>query len=265
MRLDGKVAVIHGGGGAIGGAVARAFAREGARVFLAGRSREKLDKVARDIAAAGGAGEAQSVDAFDERAVEAHADDVVAKSGRIDIMMNAIGVPHIQGRLFADLSLQDFTHPITEHARTLFVTSKAAARHMATTKSGVILTLSTPGSWLPGTGYFGYGVACAMKEGFSRLLAAELAPIGVRVNCIRPHAIPEASAAGSYARDVFEPIAAKAGVTVAEMLDGAAQSTLLKRLPTLANVAETAVFLASDAASAMTGAVANLSCGVLVD
>jgi NAD(P)-dependent dehydrogenase (short-subunit alcohol dehydrogenase family) len=171
----------------------------------------------------------------------------------------------VQGTPFAALPLEDFAHPIIAYTRTHFVTAKAAARHMAKKGSGVILILSTPGSRLSGTGYLGYGVTCAAKEGFSRLLAAELAPSGIRVNCLMPHAIPEASAMGSHSRDVFAPAAAQAWMSVDQMLTGAAQGTLLKRLPTLAEVADVAAFMASDRAGAMTGTVANMTCGQLVD
>ena len=125
--------------------------------------------------------------------------------------------------------------------------------------------MSTPGARLAGTGYLGYGTACAAKEGMARLLAAELAPAGIRVVCLRSHAIPQASARGSHSERVFRPIAEQAGLSVGEMLQGAAQGTLLKRLPTLEQVAETAVFMASDRAGAMTGVVANLTCGAVAD
>jgi 3-oxoacyl-[acyl-carrier protein] reductase len=265
LMLEGKNAVIYGGGGAIGGAAARAFAREGARVFLAGRTRAKLEAVAGDIAAQGGSAEVAEVDALDERAVVAHADAVVATAGSIDIALNAVGIPHLQGTPVAELSLEDFAHPINAYTRTHFITAKAVARHMAVRRSGAILLMSTPGAYLPGTGYLGYGVACAAKEALSRLLAAELAPSGIRVICLRPHAIPQAALAGSHSRDVFRPAAERAGLTVEQMLAGAAQGTLLKRLPTLAEVADVAAFMASDRAGAMTGTVANLTCGLLVD
>jgi len=265
MLLQGKTAIVHGGGGAIGGAAARAFAREGARVFLAGRTRTKLDAVARDIVANGGTAEVAEVDALDEQSIETYTDAVASKAGRIDIMLNAVGIVHVQGTPFAELSFNDYAHPIAAYTRTQFIAAKAAARHMAKQASGVILLISTPGSRLPGTGYLGYGVTCAATEGFSRLLAAELAPSGVRVVCLMPHAIPEASAMGSHSREVFAPAAARAGVTVDEMLAGAATGTPLKRLPTLAEVGDVAAFVASDRAGSMTGTVVNMSCGVLVD
>ena len=265
MLLRNRTAIIYGGGGAIGGAAAKVFAREGARVFLAGRSRTKLDKVAGAIAAAGGTVEVAEVDALDAAAVERHADKVAAKVAGIDIALNAVGIVHVQGTPFAELSLDDFAAPVAAYTRTIFVTAKAVARHMAEKGSGVFLMMSTPGSRLPGPGYLGYGAACAAKEGMSRLLAAELAPSGVRVICLQPHAIPEAAANGSHSAEVFRPIAERAGITLADMLDGAAAGTLLKRLPTLSQVAEVAAFLASDHAGAMTGTIANMTCGALVD
>ncbi|MCX5281596.1 MULTISPECIES: SDR family NAD(P)-dependent oxidoreductase [unclassified Streptomyces] len=267
LLLADKNAVIHGGGGAIGGAVARVFAREGARVFIAGRTQGKLDTVARDIAAAGGRVETAQVDVFDEAAVEKHAESVAATAGSIDIALNAVSVLHDQGTLLADLSVEEFMRPVDGFLRALFITSKAVARHMGGERPGVILTLSEPGSKLAAGGILGHSVSAAGKEAFSRVLAAELAPHNIRVVCIRPHAVVDAPAAGSYTKDLFKPMAGAAGQSVQEMLDdgGMAQGTLLKRLPTLSEIAETAAFLASDRAGAMTGTVANLSAGALVD
>lgn len=265
MLLKNKVAVIYGGGGAMGGAVARAFAREGARVFLAGRTLAKLDAVARDIVAAGGSAEAAQVDALDEQTVGEHADAVAAKAGGINITLNAVGVFHVQGTPLAELSLEDYAYPVSVYTRTNFITAKAAAKHMTKKGSGVILTLSTPVSKMTGPGYLGHCVACAGVEAMSRHLAGELGPGGIRVICLRSHAIPEAAAMGSHSRDVFQQVAEPAGMTVEEMLAGAGGGTLLKRLPALAHVANTAVFMASDQAGAMTGTVANLSCGLVAD
>ena len=267
MLLENKNAVIYGGGGAIGGAVARIFAREGARVFIAGRTREKLDAVAADIAAAGGRAETAQVDAFDQRAVEKHTDAVAAKAGSIDIALNAVSVMHVQGIVLDDLSLEEFMRPIDGCMRTLFITTKAVARYMGGKRPGVILTLSEPGSKLAVGGILGHSASGAAREAFSRVLAAELAPRGIRVICIRPHAIADAPAAGSYTKELFKSGADAAGLSVQEWLpdSGIAGGTMLKRLPTLSEVAETAAFLASDHAGAITGTVANLSAGALVD
>jgi len=266
LLLENKNAVIYGGGGAIGGAVARVFAREGARVFIAGRTQAKLTAVARDITAAGGTVETAHVDVLDQQAVEEHADVIAATVGSIDIALNATSVMHDQGTLLADLLLEEFMRPIDGFLRTLFITSKAVARHMGRERPGVILTLSEPGSKLALPGILGHGVSAAGKEAFSRLLAAELAP-GIRVVGIRPHAVVDAPAAGSYTKDLFTQSAAAAGQSVQEFLEGGGmvQGTLLRRLPTLSEIAETAAFLASDRAGAMTGTVVNLSGGALVD
>lgn len=263
--LQGKNAVVYGGGGAIGSAVARAFGREGARVFLAGRTLSRLEDVAAEISGAGGTAEVAEVDALDETAVEEHADAVAAQAGGIDVTLNAVGIPHVQGPPLAELSAGDFAHPVTAYTRTNFLTAKAVARHMARQRSGVVLTLSTPGSRLAGRGFLGYGVTCAAIEAFSRILAGELGPSGIRVVCLRPDAIPEA-AADSHVGDVFEGFAERAGTTVETMLaERARTGTLLGRSPTLAQVAEVAAFVASDRAGAMTGAIVNLSAGLLVD
>ena len=164
MLLKNKNAVIYGGGGAIGGAVARVFAREGARVFIAGRTQAKLDAVAADITAAGGAVEKAQVDAFDQRAVEKHADAIAAKAGGIDIALNAVSIMHDQGTMLVDLSLDEFMKPIDGFLRTLFITSKAVVSHMGGKRTGVILTLSTPGSKMAAPGVLGYSVTCAARR-----------------------------------------------------------------------------------------------------
>lgn len=138
MLLERKNAVIYGAGGAIGGAVARAFASEGARVFLAGRTLAAIDAVARAISAAGRMAETARVDALDEQAVEKHASDVARKTGGIDVSFNAIGFPDVQGTPVVDLALEDFTFPITTWTRTQFLTARAAARRMVKNRSGVI-------------------------------------------------------------------------------------------------------------------------------
>lgn len=265
MLLKNKNAVIYGGGGAIGGAVAHAFAREGARVFLAGRTLAKLDAIAEEISAAGGTVETAQVDALDEHSVEKHADAVAARTGGIDIALNAVGIFHVQGTPLAELSLEDFEYPVKSYIRTNYITAKAVSRHMVKQESGVILTLSTPVSRMPGPGFMGHSVACAGIEAMTRHLAGELGMSGIRVICLRSHMIPGAAVVDSHSRDIFRLNAESAGITLEEMLAGAGNGTLLKRLPTLAEVANTAAFMASDHAGAMTGTVANMTCGFIMD
>jgi 3-oxoacyl-[acyl-carrier protein] reductase len=261
--LAGKTAVVYGGGGAIGGAVARVFAREGANVFLAGRTLARLATVAADIGAAGGRAHVAALDVFDERAVCAHADAVAREAGRIDVMFNAIGITHVQGKSFAETTLAEYEQPITATVRAQFITAQAVTRHMSA--GGVILSVTTPGGRIAGKGFLANGVFSAATEAFSRILAAELGGQGIRTVCLRPDAIPDAVAL-SHSREVFEGFAKRAGLDVHEMLaEHGRKSTLLGRLPRLTEVAEFAAFAASDRAGAMTGAIGNLTCGSMVD
>ena len=253
MLIQNKSAIVHGAGGAIGGAVARAFAREGAKVFLCGRNLGSLEIVAKAIVAAGGSAEVAQVDALDEQAVERHATGVAEHAGGIDICFNAIGFPVVQGTPLTELALKDFVFPIETWTSTQFLTARAAARHMIEKRKGVILTISASPARLGVALTGGFGVACAAIEGFSRTLAAELGPHGIRVACLRPHRIGDSGFGADFpmAEDEFR-----------RLLES---MTLLKRLPTLAEVANTAAFLASDHAAAMTGVVANLTSGMSVD
>jgi NAD(P)-dependent dehydrogenase (short-subunit alcohol dehydrogenase family) len=129
----------------------------------------------------------------------------------------------------------------------------------------VVLSVSTPASRLPGPGYLGHAVACAGVEALSRHMAGELAAFNIRTLCIRSHAIPEAVTAGSHAREVFRPAAQSMGLTVEQMLAAKPPGLLVERLPSLDQMAATALFAASEGAGAMTGAVLNLSGGVTLD
>jgi 3-oxoacyl-[acyl-carrier protein] reductase len=251
VLLDGKNAVIYGGGGAIGGAVARAFAREGARVFLAGRAREPLEAVAADIAAAGGAAETAQVDALDERAVDEHADAVAAAAGGIDVSFNLISHGDVQGTPMAEMALDDFTRPVFTAVTTMFLTSRAAARHMVRQGSGVILVFGGEGDPLRGYYLGGLQVAFTAMEAMRRQLASELGPQGVRVVTLRTGGVPETIPEGVEGREVI--------VGDIERL------TMLGRVATLEDVGHAAAFAASDRARAMTAATVNISAGALID
>lgn len=171
MLLDGKAAVVYGGAGAMGSAVAQAFAREGARVFLAGRTQSRLEEVAAAIRSTGGVAETAEVDAMDQAAVDVHAEQVVEAAGRIDISFNAISYRLVQNQPLVDMSLEDFMAPIGA-CRTHFVTMTAAARHMTRQGAGVIVTLSSTASleWRHQMG--GFNVACAGIEALTAALPA---------------------------------------------------------------------------------------------
>jgi len=259
MLLEKKNAVIYGAGGAVGGAVARAFAREGARVFLTGHTQTPLDIVARDIAQAGGVAETAQVDALDQQAVERHLAGVVQRAGSIDITFNAISIGYQQGQFLTEMPLEAFTLPIAEAMRTQFVTTTTAARHMMRQRAGVILAISaTPARQpIPRTGNF--GMACAAIESLCRQLAGELGPHGIRVICLR------SAGSAEVLQEVFAELGAQLGISAAAFEARLVEQTLLKRLTTLVEFANAAALMASDYASAITGEVANVTCGATVD
>lgn len=261
MLLKNKNAVIYGAGGAIGGAVARAFAREGARVFLTGRSLASLEAVAREILKAGGIAEIAQVDALNEQAVKNHAASMVKLAGGIDISFNLIGTSDIQGKPLVDMSQENFALPIVNAMATQFFTTTTAARHMARKGSGVILALVAQAGHHPYPNVGGWGVTCAAIEGFCRQLATEVGPQGIRVVCLKSSGSPDAPGVD----EVFHQHAKNAGISRQAFEDSIAEKTLLKRLPKIAEVANAAVLMASDYASAVTGAITNLTCGEVVD
>ena len=179
MLLEGKNAIVYGGGGMIGGAVARAFAREGATVHLAGLTAAPLDAVAGEIRAAGGAAETATLDALDEAAVGAHADAVAARWGSLDVSMSLISQGDVQGTPLAEMSFGDFERPVRTTLRAAFLTSQAAARHMIRQRSGVVLMFGGYGDPQPRLG--GLQVAFGALEALRRALACELGPSGIRV------------------------------------------------------------------------------------
>src|SRR5260370_36743791 len=202
MVLKNKVAVIYGAGGAIGGAVARAFAPEGAKLFLTGRQRAPLGVVAKEILSAGGSAEVAEVDALDEKAADNHLQSVMDKAGRVDISFNAIDVPIktiVTGPL-TEMDAEKFFLPIANYTRSYFLTARLAARRMVQNKSGVIMTVTalTSRKGHPGNG--GYGSSQAPKEALTRDLSTQLAPHGIRAVGLRLSAIPETGAL----REIFE-------------------------------------------------------------
>ena len=262
MLLKEKVAVIYGAGGAIGGAVARAFASEGARVFLAGRTMAPVELIAKEIEASGGSAEAAEVDALDEEVLDAHLRYVVDEAGRLDISFNAIGLPVPNQRLpLTELDVQQFSLPIATYTRSYFLTARLAARHMVPNRSGVIMTVTATPS-RTGVPFVGGGApAMAAVEALTRGLSAELAPQGIRVVGLRPQGIPETP----RIRESFERYAEASGMTWEQFHGALASRTHTGRLSTLEDVANVAVFLASDGASGMTGTTVNLAMGSLDD
>jgi 3-oxoacyl-[acyl-carrier protein] reductase len=262
VLLESKNAVIYGGGGRVGGAIARAFAREGARVFLAGRTLATLDSVAEEISATGGESETAEVDALDETSVDRHADAVVEKAGGIDVSFNAIGHGDVHGPPLLEMPFEDFARPITTALRTQFLTSRAAARHMVKRGSGVILaiTATTARHAIPNVG--GTGVTFDAIESQCRQWASELGPLGIRVAWLQTTGLPEAL---QDSVDIFPDYGTGKNMTREELIAWLKGRTMLKRLTSLAEVGNVAAFMASDQASGMTATAANITCGSVPD
>src|ERR671916_151933 len=258
MLLEDKNATIYGGGGSIGGAGARAFAREGARVFLAGRTLESLEGVADDIRSAGGVAEMARVDALDERKVDGYVDAVAEKAGGIDVSFNLISYQDVQGTPLAEMGLEEFERPIVTAVRSQFLTSRAAARHMIGRGSGVILMFGGAGGRDPirdyASGGFqvylgGFQVALGALDVLRRQLAVELGPHGIRVVTLQTSGVPETTR-----EDWREAI-------TQSFID----SSMLKRAETLDDVGNVAAFAASDLARTVTATALNITCGRVAD
>lgn len=248
MLLENKSAIIYGAGGSIGAGVARTFAREGARVFLVGRTREKLEAVAKEVMVSGGSAEVAVVDALDEQAVDAHAQAVAAQAGGIDISINLISRGDVQGTRLLDMSADDFLRPIELGARSNYITARAAARQMVKQGSGVILMI-TSGSgeaWTPPEVWpmGGTGPADAATESFMRYLAAEVGPRGVRVACLWTAGVVLENDPLNAAKDMLVSM------------------SMLRKRPTIQEFADTAAFIASDRGSGITASVINVNSGI---
>jgi NAD(P)-dependent dehydrogenase (short-subunit alcohol dehydrogenase family) len=246
--LEGKNAIIYGGGGNIGSAVARTFAQHGARVYLVGRTESTLRAVADRIAAQGGRVGVAALDTLDEQAVQQHANDVVEQAGGIDVAFNLTTRNDVQGTRLLEMDVEDFLRPTVVGLRSNYITARAAARHMVQRGSGVILML-TSGSgpaWTPPEVWpmGGTGPADAATESLMRYLASEVGPRGVRVNCLW-------TAGVVLENDPYH--AAK------EMLNN---MSMLRKRPTLQQVADTAAFLASDGGSGITASIVNVTSGI---
>ena len=259
--LAGKRAVIYGAAGAIGGAVSRAFAREGAQVFLAGRTLDNVKALESELQQAGAVATAARVDALDRTAVEKHLDEVVRTAGGLDISFNLIGLGGDQGQALTAMTQEAFSIATETAMRTHFLTATAAARHMQANRGGVLLALTAQVARKPYVGSGGFGVACAAIEGLWRQLAIELGPAGIRLVTLRSSGSPDApgvtAAIAGHAR--------AAGVSRETFEARIAEKTMLKRMPRMAEIANAAVLLASDRASAVTAAVLNATCGEIAD
>ena len=253
MILQNKNAIIYGAGGSLGGAVAKAMAAAGARLFLTGHNISSVQKLADEILAAGGLAETTQVDALNEKAISSCLNEIIQKEGHLDISFNAIGVQVVQNIPLVDIAADDFMYPINTMIRSQFLTSTAAAKIMMKQGSGIILSLTaTPGGiGYPYTG--GFAPFCSALESFSRNLASELGVYGVRVVNMRSGGSPDSR--------VFKQAIENNSDAMKPILRSMEGDTMLKKLPMMADIANLAVFLSSDLAGKITGVTVDVTCG----
>jgi 3-oxoacyl-[acyl-carrier protein] reductase len=254
MLLEKKTAIVYGAAGAVGSAVARAYAREGAVVHLTGRTEPTLEEVAERIRSDGGAAHVAQLDVLDRVAVERHASAVAAANGGIDICFNATSNDDVQGAPLVEMPFDDFIRPVTKAVTAHHAIATAVAKHMVARRSGVILVMAGGREAIPRLG--GSHVAWSALAGLCRQLAAELGPHGIRVAWLLSPGSP-----GSDGRDAHhpEPSTPDAGGS------DAAPNTLLGRRPSYDDVANVATFAASDWARTMTATEINFTGGAVVD
>lgn len=271
MLLDAKTAIVYGAGGAIGSAVAQAYAREGAEVHLAGRTRSTLEEVAQRIRHDGGAAHVAEVDVLDRAAVARHTDGVAARGG-IDICFNATSNDDVQGTPLLTLPFEEFLRPVTKAVTAHFNVAVAVGGHMTRRGRGVILVMAGGREAIPRLG--GSHVAWAALAGLCRQLAAEFGPYGVRVSWLlspgspgyddhegRPDSAAPGPASGAA------PGAAPGVASGADESAGAPGTVglLTGHLPSYGEVANVAVFAASDWARTITASEINFTGGAVVD
>ena len=251
--LQNKNAIIYGAGGSLGSAIAQALAAAGAKVFLTGRNLDSVQKTADKVLQSGGIAEADKVDATNEEPINRHINAVKQKAGSVDISFNAIGIDVVMNTPLADMSVDDYVNPITKTMQTRFLTAKAAAKIMIQQRSGVILTLTaTPGGiGYPYTG--GFAPACCAVENLCQNLALELGIYGIRVVNIRSGGSPDSN--------VFKDAIDKDPENMKAVIRSMEADTMLKKLPLMIDIANVAVFLASDMAAKITGVTIDVSSG----
>jgi NAD(P)-dependent dehydrogenase (short-subunit alcohol dehydrogenase family) len=262
--LDDKCAVVFGAAGSIGAAVAREFAAEGARVFLAGRTRPNLDAIAEQITSAGGQAEASAIDALDDVAVNRYLDTVAKETGKIDILIDMTGplaAEYGNGKLAVELPVDEFMLPLTTIVRSRFITARAGARHMIGRKSGVIIFVTGSPARPHVPGATAIGAAFGALENLTGNLAFEIGSFGVRVVCLR-------TVANIDSRSIQDTIAIRGGtikISKEQAIEQMAQGNFLKVSATVQDTANAAVLIASDRARMMTGTVVNASAGAALD
>ena len=256
MLLADKVAVITGGGRGIGRAIALKFAGEGAAVVVTARSKSEIESVAGEIRKAGGRAAAVAADVTDEKQCEHIIHAATAEFGRVDILVNNAG-EYGPVKPLEELIPSEWDRVIAVNLRSAYLLTRLALPAMYARKSGAILNISS----LSAKSAFAWGSAYAAAKagmlGMTRVVAAEAARKGVRVNAICPGPVTETK----MSKDLGHVLAERLGVSEEDQLKGFLNTILQGRGQTAAEVAAAALFLCSEQAGAITGQSLNVDGG----
>lgn len=249
-RLDHKVAIVTGGSTGIGEAISKVFAREGARVVVAGLPDDPVADVVKEIEATGGIASAFTGDVSVWANAQACVELAVRLYGKLDILINnAAAFP--ETNFVTDFSEEAFDYMLKNNVKTTFMMSKAALPQLQKTR-GNIVTAGSEAGLLGVPQNAAYGGTKGFNHAFTRGMAGEQAQFGVRCNIVGPGPIDTAWTHSST------------GPMDQKMEKTNKQATLMGRLGTAEEVANVYLFLASDEASYVTGAIYMVDGGITV-
>ncbi len=255
MELREKVALITGGGQGIGKAIALAYAREGADVVVAGRSREKVEAVVRQISEVGRRALAVPADVSKRNDVELMVSQTLERFGKIDILVNNVGIAGPNAAV-VEMKEDEWDEVMAVNLKGPMLCSQAVLRHMIPRKSGRIINMSSIGGIRGYPRRSPYGVSKSGINAFTQALAIEVGPHNIYVNSICPGPV-----LGDRLAMIFERQAKATGVSPEEIEQGIRKKSPLGKIVSEQEVAELAVFLASDRSSGITGEIINITAG----
>ena len=255
QELSGKVAIVTGGASGIGRATVELFLQEGAKVVIADVDSARGDALAAQL---GSMARFKRADVSNADEVQALIDFAVAEFGGLDVMFNNAGIGGVNANRFIDDELKDFQRVINVNLLGVMLGSQRAARYMAKHGGGSIINTTSISALKAGFGVMTYRVSKAAVVHFTKCIAIDFAEYNVRVNCIAPGNIPTEMLAAS-GQDLAPEVAERVKVAIREVR---MSGQPLKRQGTSKDVANAALYLASDRSIHVTGLVLPVDGGI---